>query len=488
MINLRRLALLFSLSAVSCAENLPGENPEPGVFYFPIGIELSSSGRYAYVLNSNFDQRFNTGWISVVDLEAAVAQGGVVPSKTVVRSVVSDGDGNGGRDLYIPNLGGALELSADGTRLYASHRSDRLVTIIDVRTETELSCNSGEKTRLATKLRRTDCEREHLFEITYNDVEAASETDFDDLLARSEQLEAIELIADPYALREVRASIDGGAATPVLLVGHLADTSRALLTAISIDPGDISSTAIIRSDRVVNSALSIVDLISVPNADPPLIAAVGDAVSGGERRSLIAHVDINRWLQRLPRSTQRIVPGSVTGGEGLASFAFSPDGLRGFGSDRINARGTTVNPRGALLAFDTSMTTEETIDESGAPIRVSYPRYQVEGGTPLRGQPSAVVYLERPEGDLVATVDLDQDAVYFNDPSVPGVPVVGRIDVPGGPFSAIPAVVSGRTYLVCTSFFDHAVALIDVSGPSPTDFRLAAIVRDDGLEKGERAR
>lgn len=483
---MKQTVLLSVLSwALIACEPLPGEDPDPGVFYYPVGLELSESGRYAYLLNSNFDQRFNTGWLSVVDLEAAVGAG-EVSSKDVVVLVAAGGS----RDLRVPNLGGALELSSDGQRLYASHRSDRLISVIEVGGETDLSCGDADDgAGLSTALSRTDCDQGHLFEITFDAVQARSETDFQQIVDRSESIEQIELIADPFALLEIDAVAEEGAsAAPVLLVGHLADSARSLVTALAVDPSAPTNLSIIRSDRIVNAALSAVDIVAVPQVAEPYVAVVGEAVSGGNRRSLIAHVDVNRWLQRMPRATERIVPGSITGGETLAGFAFSPDGARGYGADRINSRGTTVSPRGALLSFDTSLESVETLDEAGQPIYVDYPSYRVEGGSPLRGQPSSVLYLERPEGDLVAAIDLDQDAIYFVDPSVPDAPIVGRIDVPGGPFVAKATVLDGRTYIVASLFYDHGVALVDVGGVTPADFFVSAIVRDDGLPRGERAR
>ena len=53
--------------AGACAEQRVGQVPPTGGLYFPVNMEVSHQ-RYVYVLNSNFDQKYNAGWISVVDL------------------------------------------------------------------------------------------------------------------------------------------------------------------------------------------------------------------------------------------------------------------------------------------------------------------------------------------------------------------------------------------------------------------------------------
>ena len=69
------VALSLALgSAGGCILELYGETPVDQAFYFPISMAASQDGSHVYVLSSNYDQRYNTGWVSVLDVDAVLAQ------------------------------------------------------------------------------------------------------------------------------------------------------------------------------------------------------------------------------------------------------------------------------------------------------------------------------------------------------------------------------------------------------------------------------
>ncbi|MEL6761691.1 MAG: hypothetical protein AAFP04_14985, partial [Myxococcota bacterium] len=123
-------ALAFAAAGlgVGCANDLEGTPPPDNVFYFPIDLRISAGGGFAYVSSSNFDLRFNSGWLSVVDLERAVALASVAGDRAI-DSREPDVIAN---ELRVPSLGGTIAGFDDDSLLYIAHRSDRLISVIEV--------------------------------------------------------------------------------------------------------------------------------------------------------------------------------------------------------------------------------------------------------------------------------------------------------------------------------------------------------------------
>ncbi len=90
MKNFRALTLglwgMLSLSACAWPEDFGGTNVPEKSFYYPVDIVASPAGaqgsRYAYVLNSNFDWFYNSGWISVIDVDVLAR---AIKNKTSAR-------------------------------------------------------------------------------------------------------------------------------------------------------------------------------------------------------------------------------------------------------------------------------------------------------------------------------------------------------------------------------------------------------------------
>src|SRR5262245_48288701 len=104
MTGLRAAAFIVLSVTFGCARALPGEDPPAQGFYFPIGIATNSDDPtqpWVYVLSSNFDRRFNAGWVSVIDAAAARGAAGDRP-----------GDPNDAvvQQLKVPVLGGDLAI------------------------------------------------------------------------------------------------------------------------------------------------------------------------------------------------------------------------------------------------------------------------------------------------------------------------------------------------------------------------------------------
>jgi hypothetical protein len=55
-------------AVVGCYPSGTGANPDDKGLYYPVGISLSPSGRWAFVANSNFDLAYNAGTVQAFDL------------------------------------------------------------------------------------------------------------------------------------------------------------------------------------------------------------------------------------------------------------------------------------------------------------------------------------------------------------------------------------------------------------------------------------
>ena len=108
-----------------------GIDPPADRFFYPTGLALTAVGRYLLVANSNFDLRYNSGTVNVVDLAAVDAQIEaclgrcrdardekdflVVDSTVIIGSQVTD-----------------LAVAPDGSRAYASVRGNGTLTWFDL--------------------------------------------------------------------------------------------------------------------------------------------------------------------------------------------------------------------------------------------------------------------------------------------------------------------------------------------------------------------
>lgn len=112
-----------------CGAEVVGDDPPLDRIFDPVGIALHPSGRYLYVVNSNFDLDYREdrgGTVTVVDTDTL----GVIPGSTV----------------QIGTFGGDIALNAPPggqgpTRAYVAVRGDKSVTALDLSEDgSALSC------------------------------------------------------------------------------------------------------------------------------------------------------------------------------------------------------------------------------------------------------------------------------------------------------------------------------------------------------------
>jgi hypothetical protein len=150
---LSSLTVLLGLQfAGACNLDNVGDPPPDADIYFPTGLFLSgqsedSAARFLYVLNSNFDLRYNRGSVQVFDLDALDARLGECASpglncQVPATDLVVD-------EVLVPSLGTAYSVSPDRRRLYLTSRTDQSLLYIDLDEnadgEAVLQCDESER-------------------------------------------------------------------------------------------------------------------------------------------------------------------------------------------------------------------------------------------------------------------------------------------------------------------------------------------------------
>ncbi len=104
---LRLFLTILTLAAIvtaasGCITERPGVDAPPDIIHFPIGVAVHPAGRYAAVVNANFNQAYRNGSVVVVDLSTYR----IVPEWT----------------LPIGSFGGEVAFNHAGTRLFVTTR------------------------------------------------------------------------------------------------------------------------------------------------------------------------------------------------------------------------------------------------------------------------------------------------------------------------------------------------------------------------------
>jgi DNA-binding beta-propeller fold protein YncE len=387
-----------------------GIDPPGDRFFFPTGIALTPDGRYLLVANSNFDLKYNSGTVNVVDLavaEATIAECGgrcaddlgdlaprdekeflVADSTVVIGSQVTD-----------------LVLSPDGTRAYATVRGNASLTWFDVNAAAGaprvLSCFDD---RTTPGVRGCDSAHE---------VIRTGDT---------------WLPAEPYTLL---------ADEDWVFTGHA-------------DSGNVG-------------------VFSVAEGREPELVRVLDffpyGVNGFARQMDGASGLI--WYYLVSRNSARVYPFNITmlsrhAGEGPAvstgpaiqigsnspgtdcrSIAFSPDGTRAFVTNREPP---------SVVVIDT------TLRSDGTPAGTNLATLELGRG------PSKLVVQPLPDGSyLVLVVCFDAEEIFVVDPVT-----MTKVDVfktGAGPHALVPAPAARRAYLA--NFGESTVWVLDFDPASP---------------------
>jgi len=458
---------LFALAALvavgaSCARNLDGTEPPDDAFYFPISVVVSADHRYAYVANSNFDLRYNAGWVSVIDLDAALAQidaGNDNPTSAIVSQ------------LKVLSLAGELSIDESGELAVLTHRGEPTLTLLEIDGD-QLHCGDATVNRGLDQVEeRTDCDSLHLEHLTPE-------------MFPNEEIELGEIdVADPFASALFTWRPDGEPERPLAAIGHLTAAS---------DGGRVSVFDVVARNGVVPPKLEpvrsiglrarngLATLVPHPDAGGSFVIGTGQLYSVDSPGSTLYSVDVGGTLAREEDRVSSVRVSADLGGDELYGLAFSPDGRRAFVANR--------RPD-AVVVLDTSIETVEEAQRDGTIDDIDRPRLRIVGATPVPDKPTGIVYVPRANGDVVAVASLDGDVVFVLTPQGAELQISGRLDDVGlGPYGMAHATRGGRELLLVTTFFDHGLAIFDVTSPEPASFVRVAHIRSDETEPAQDAR
>lgn len=455
-VRLRRVLPLWpvalALFGAGCLQDVSGEAvPASARLYYPSQLALSRDGRSAFVVSTNFDQRFNAAWLTQVDVPALVAAGN---DAQAAAAALRQGP-------HVASLGGPLALSRDGRRAYLAHRGLGLLTAFDVAAGEGGSdawrCGGGERGNLSNRLRKTDCDEAHVLDVrmaTAARLGLADEPGRDDFL-------------DPFALLPLD---DGQLGVAFLNAHRLAKVTAGL----PLDVGEVLEAP---------PAARLDDVALVANT---LVAAGrtgSDELGGGESLLVAWPHAVGTSVQALPSRAMGKNPDRGERGPALTRLLPAP------GEDgRLFALGRRPDTLSVvrLRTAPQSQVQNDVVTVAPLPPTPTVVHTEVLPEQTL----SALAYLARPSGALVVASSFVRDTLYFFADLGDRLALVHRMRLPvgRGPAAMLPVTVDGRTYLLVSTFFDHGLTLLDVSSDNVSDFRLQARVQDGQFSAQTRAR
>ncbi|MBI5486313.1 MAG: hypothetical protein HY905_03160 [Deltaproteobacteria bacterium] len=415
-----RRSVRFALAAFAAVVALAGcfgsggIDPPADRFFFPTGLALAAGGKYLLVANSNFDLRYNSGTVDVVDLALVDAQidgclGRCRGARDEKDFLVADST------VIIGSQVTDLAVAPDGSRAYASVRGNASLTWFD------LDEDAAPGTRVLS---------------CFDDPSpGARRCDGGHEVIRNGDL---WLPTEPYALLVDRDWV---------FTGH-------------VDSGDVAVFDV-REGR-----------------DPGLVRVLDvfpEGVNGFARQPRLDDPETpedesgTAWYWLVSRYSSRLYPflmsmesrqagegpavstgpsigvGSNDPGADCRSLAFSPDGTRAFVANREPP---------SVVVLDTTLRDDGSVDGSTLAT------------LDLGSGPSRLVMLPLADGGyVVLVVCFDAEEVFVIDPDLLAVVDVFRAGM--GPHAIVPDPARGRAYLA--NFGDSTVWVLDFT-PGGADF------------------
>ncbi len=436
----RLLLAALAASLLACAEAPPGL-PPPGLdgkaprLFYPLGLALSKDGKFLYVVNSNFDRSFSGG--TLVRLPTSLFVPGMARVTALSKS-----------DLVgrVDALAGELRLNPTGDALYLTSRDHNLLTRIPLNAQDAFSCGPGKS---------PDCSSGAI-----------------DLGA--------EDMPDPFAITFADLVPPGqSSAEPFVIVSHLSTVSTGPDTSAKDAFVALIPEAVARSQAQqpfshgayrVDLGTTGTDSLLFDGATRRLF--VGGCFERVDPQTVIScQQDQNSTYTRtnplrvlVPEAgastlVTRLALGSLTGGGDTVAIASSSDGTKLYVATALPSALETIS--------------------LPAPGDASLPK--LVATVPLANQPSQMLVLRRPTGDLLVVSATTHNAVLVVDPIRgqvlsqldPDSPNGGLGQGPYGLQSA-PTATGDRVYV--SLFNDCAVEALDVPGDDPSATSVVGIV------------
>ncbi|MEZ0313965.1 MAG: hypothetical protein ACAI38_19510 [Myxococcota bacterium] len=468
----RSLLLAWALTlggTTACRRELVGRPAPESDLYFPLGVVISQTDqRVAYVMSTNWSQRFNTGWLSVVDLDAIVS--GAETPADVIRQT-----------LLVPSLGGELSVSDDGTLLAAAFRNNNQVIVFEVSPDDgSIQCGDPDaESGLDAGDRRTDCDARHVYRFVADGLDDGF---------------IVDQFSDPYGVRFLPPR-DG---TQALMVGYLSSyLGIGLVTLLDVDV--VSGGEILGNQRSIELATggsgftvqtsAIVAPRPAPGATDPRFVAIGSRSSaGGVSSATIFGINIDDYVFKATEDTDfasvdfnnrakiaRIDIRSQAGGFTLADLVFTDDGNRAFAA--VSFSQPTSGSSDSLLMLNARPRSRDIVLADDSIQVVQRPEYDVIDTLAVPGTPQSVSYVPRLNAPpLLVTATFNDNALHFVRVGETSLDAITRLDrsVGLGPVVVRHArfTPSGqsaeRDFVVVTSFLSHGISIFDVTDADPS--------------------
>ncbi|MBI5510127.1 MAG: hypothetical protein HY903_15325 [Deltaproteobacteria bacterium] len=484
-----RLLAIVALSIGGCARELPGDTPPGKAFYYPVSVTVAPNGLHAYVVSSNFDLHYSSGWVSVVSLESLLDG---LPIETTVVS-----------EAKVLSLAGGLSLSRSGTMAVTAHRGAAALSLLEIGDDGKtIGCGvQGDTTDLSYKERLTDCDRAHMLQTActapqLEDADRPAGCPWEQDGGRrvfGTSLNDLEL-ADPFATAIFEVPAASGGTEPLLAVSHLTSgdpsvgqTNQLLL--FDVESGTTAGESVVLAPRHAvrlggGGNLGVAALAVRSDAAGTFLAAATQKAFTGESQdpSAVYVVDVTRTLSDQQDRVSSHSINAEVGGVNLAGITFAannPD--LAFVTNRIPD---------SVVTLDTSIETVDERDSLGTVTVARRPRFAVLSAQALQPRPAGLLYVTRAAGeDLLAVASFADNVVYLFSVHGSELRPTGRLPVPGyGPFALAHVARDGSDFLLVTTFFTHALVVFDVTGDDAARFRYVTELRSGVPPAGDPAR
>jgi hypothetical protein len=463
-IAVRFLLVTGLVLAGGCARELEGEDPPAKAFYYPVGITVTPGCAtavkcYAYVVNSNFDLRYNSGWISEVDVDA----------------LIGSTDMNAVRDhqLRVPSLGGELALRPSGEIGLLTVRGGEPMVRVDIAADGTLGCGAADaKAGLDAQLQRTDCDNEHFIRIDDDIVQSGLA---ESLRERADVTD--EHVSDPFGA--VIFDHPGPCANGCAAVSYL---GSGLVSVI-----DFRQSGAAAQLRTVNLGNTLANAIvmhplrapaTAENPTPGPLLAVMAAEAGAQRRfSHVYDIDVISSIATGKDDVVNISMFDQVGGVEATDLAFSPSGERAYVTNRSED---------TIGILDSRLVPTDIPAADGSYVSgVLRPQYTSIDAERVAEMPSSVVYVSRATGgDLLAVVSFEDNALTLLSVDGDNLRLERRFDrFVGGPWDVVHVQRGAVDFLLVSAFESHGLAVINVTSADPSDWKFLTVLRNPEVDE-----
>jgi len=461
-------------ASAACSIDVAGTTPPDQALFYPTTMELSANGRYVYVVNSNFNQTYSSGWLSVVDLDLVLAQEATGNAAIINREA--------GGQLRIPNLGGEMAISADGASALIPHRGanprgEVMITRVELNTENaQVSCGDRDfEEGFTGRESTTDCDEDHLIRVFANGADDLAP----EATPHSEPLEG--QLENAFSSDSFTWTDSTGALREMVAIGYLTSGN-------------------VRFYEYKDGAYSFVDMFETslsvttkigfhPGIDAPFLVAAGGSASA----SKVCTIDLARSFEEQdPVIFSHSQPNN--GGRKIYGFDFSVDG-----EDLlvVNRSGLALGSPGtdsyanSLVRMDARLerTTVQETDGSWNQD-VLRPAMTVTETVLLDGRATDVAVFAKANGqEVVAVTGFDNNKLSLFSSSGDALVLETRWDldtdgtsalgVGEGPVALRHTFRDGKDLLLVLNFFDHSLSIFDISAQSASDYQLVMKVQNE---------